>query len=581
MGEVFHMDFNFFSDDQLGLGCDNVELDLANIDELCSLTSPSQGTHSTHSPISNEEHFEPAAFAAPSTTYFASNPTHFVPSVHETVLPWSHVTPETKQRMFHPVTPSPIQTFIPTTNPVPSPASLTKSTPHSIHIPVIQPQLVPIVPSTPISSPPLSHLSSPCESMGTGKRKKRDRVGDVPDTELNPDQLAKRMRRRELNKVAAQNSRQRKMQRITTLEQEVQRLAEQNSGLQTTVNSVIAENELLRASLQAHGLSLPLPSKRSLQRAGSALLSLALLAMIVYNPTHDQEAALAVSVPPSAAEPTTRSLKMFIDATPASASDVKLEQFEEEPAIVPTKPEAFAKPSYENVHEKEMNETEMNEANEEAKVPRPSTSSALVPAIAEKAARALLEALPSNLSEQDAQSVVSVLQLILPTAQFEHRYGEQDVSKALEHVKQNGQPNTQYIICPTAHAITLTASPSQPRPSTVLPSERLCDKKVNQKQEEDIVMDVKTEPVDTESNSTFSTKEDTAPRVAILLPPGIVTGAPGLCHRSVGGGSRLDEVVCSSGTLTQYGTDDTTVIGPTTTHVQFRSLPATPRLLAA
>eukprot|EP00300_Choanocystis_sp_HF-7_P025402 c27223_g1_i1.p1 GENE.c27223_g1_i1~~c27223_g1_i1.p1 ORF type:complete len:501 (-),score=95.97 c27223_g1_i1:69-1571(-) len=131
-------------------------------------------------------------------------------------------------------------------------------------------------PATTSVSP--TSTNSPTSTTTRVSKGKRARVCDVPDEALDPTQLAKRQRRREQNKLASQNSRHRKFQRITELEQELEVMANENKDLKAEVNNTARENELLKESLLAHGITLPM---LALKRSGIAVFSLALLTVVL------------------------------------------------------------------------------------------------------------------------------------------------------------------------------------------------------------------------------------------------------------------------------------------------------------
>eukprot|EP00299_Pterocystis_sp_00344_P018717 c9336_g1_i2.p1 GENE.c9336_g1_i2~~c9336_g1_i2.p1 ORF type:complete len:344 (+),score=64.06 c9336_g1_i2:36-1034(+) len=159
--------------------------------------------------------------------------------------------------------------------------------------------------------------SPPDMSSDALKRKKRTApLADIPDERLEPDQLAKRMRRRQRNKESAQQSRQRKKQFVDELSQQVQVLTADNAVLQSQLREVMAYNDSLKRTLMSHGLNVPAPLPRSIglfgnpvaKRAATALFSMALVAMIVTNPLSASKSdTLIVSG---------RKLQMYNDNTP-------------------------------------------------------------------------------------------------------------------------------------------------------------------------------------------------------------------------------------------------------------------------
>jgi len=89
------------------------------------------------------------------------------------------------------------------------------------------------------------------------RKRRAPALANVPDHELNPDQLAKRMRRRQRNKESAQQSRQRKKQFMDELSDKVDGLTEENTALRLQIRDVVAENELLKCTLHHHQIPIP------------------------------------------------------------------------------------------------------------------------------------------------------------------------------------------------------------------------------------------------------------------------------------------------------------------------------------
>eukprot|EP00300_Choanocystis_sp_HF-7_P032831 c4414_g1_i1.p1 GENE.c4414_g1_i1~~c4414_g1_i1.p1 ORF type:complete len:224 (+),score=47.61 c4414_g1_i1:101-772(+) len=104
---------------------------------------------------------------------------------------------------------------------------------------------------------PTTTLSPDSPVSQTKGSKRRKSSSTVPDEDLNEEQLAKRIKRRQRNKESAQQSRLRKKQFMEDLGRQATALTQQNTALQTQVREILVENELLKRLLQENGITPP------------------------------------------------------------------------------------------------------------------------------------------------------------------------------------------------------------------------------------------------------------------------------------------------------------------------------------
>eukprot|EP00300_Choanocystis_sp_HF-7_P030430 c39269_g1_i1.p1 GENE.c39269_g1_i1~~c39269_g1_i1.p1 ORF type:complete len:495 (+),score=121.31 c39269_g1_i1:57-1541(+) len=422
-------------------------------------------------------------------------------------------------------------------------------------------QLFPPAPApaslSPVTSNSPTTISSPPSPNAPKQKRKRDRVGEVPDSELSPQQLAKRQRRRELNKISAQNSRHRKFQRITDLECDLSKSEAKNADLQSTVNRVVEENEMLKQLLQSHGISIP-----ALARAGMfGLFSVALIVMVVYaptmqspldsNPTHPIHRGLKQAP---------KSLENFKFANPASASLRKdLETFDDI--------EQQSASSEHNIPEQiiatstivptvvEINTSQSGWTESSKQLPMASTVSvAPTHSYAEMLAAQVLQSAIRNeangvMTKQNL--LAAVVRDMLEGNEWTHRYGELDPAAAVKYISDHGLGNTQYLICSAAHAVTLTRSSNTPTTTTTPTSTVNCQ--------------VQSEVAgSTENTTTQVLVEDTeasmvnvsGQRLSMIVPPGMVApSSAGLCEQQLSELHGLEEVVLSTGWVRRFDQD--------------------------
>eukprot|EP00299_Pterocystis_sp_00344_P014870 c7396_g1_i1.p1 GENE.c7396_g1_i1~~c7396_g1_i1.p1 ORF type:complete len:499 (-),score=92.16 c7396_g1_i1:76-1572(-) len=427
-----------------------------------------------------------------STQYFAFPASAELEVPQLPVTSWTDLAPHQKQSYLQPFLSAPSLV---------SPASPGSSTSTS--------------PSSPSSSPS-SAPSSSSTNPSTGPKKKRDRVCDIPDEQLNPESLAKRMRRRELNKISAQNSRQRKNDRMKELEDELGRLGNQNSSLQAVVQDFATENQILRDMLLKAGIQPPPPAMSYLRMA--SMVALVCCATIMF--------ALTFTDAPATVVPThSRSLLTIPNSALLTQS---------------------------NIEQSPLTNSRKN--------------------------------LDDGVTPFD---VATALQLVFPDHPFDHRYTELNLVEAFKYLKTQGQPETQYLVCPSMHSITLH-SPNRAEsastelfPHTNLENPHMKTTRIppallklrgnisHEVEEEEVVIDshpIAIEPVSVmappqsvitpplpstqavEADVVMSnvSRSDKAPAVVLLLPPGGLISHPDAPELVVNTQVDMDFVTCSS-----------------------------------
>jgi hypothetical protein len=116
------------------------------------------------------------------------------------------------------------------------------------------------IPGGPGFNPIQIPASNESDATSDEPKRKRPRTTNnessttLPDAALDPEQLAKRLKRRQRNKESAQQSRQRKKLYMDELQQQAQALHADNVALQRQVRSLMSQNEALKMALFNHGI---------------------------------------------------------------------------------------------------------------------------------------------------------------------------------------------------------------------------------------------------------------------------------------------------------------------------------------
>jgi hypothetical protein len=181
--------------------------------------------------------------------------------VPEFSLPLVPVVPYLPQPILPPALASIVPMSLPSYCPpvsIPTPAT-------ALSQPILPVSFVNMDPDSP--STPYSETNSLDERavMPSQKKKRLSQTTISPvvaDEELDSDQLAKRMRRRQRNKESAQQSRQRKKHFMDELTHQVQNLTSDNTTLQAQLRDALAQNEILKRTLHTNGIPLPQLSHR-------------------------------------------------------------------------------------------------------------------------------------------------------------------------------------------------------------------------------------------------------------------------------------------------------------------------------